>query len=128
MGPPHSGRLIEAGLTRRGPTGPGSPASPAPTVRCRGSAPSVGTLPAIMSLAAISPVTWIAAVCGLSAFAFLLIVVAPGRRMRSDSRRLDQEIETRLLLGEDPDELAEELDARAAQRPPVADLHPDDSA
>jgi hypothetical protein len=79
-----------------------------------------------MSLAAITVITWIAAVCGLSAFAFLLIVVAPWRRVRSESRRLDQEVETRLLLGENPDQLADELDTRGAPRPPVADLHPDD--
>ena len=91
-----------------------------------GSTRPVGTLPAIVSLAAITVITWIAAVCALSAVAFLLIVVAPWRRVRSESRRLDREVETRLLLGEDPEELAEELDARAAQRPPVADLHPDD--
>ena len=81
-----------------------------------------------MSLAAITPVTWIAAVCALSAVAFLLIVVAPWRRVRSESRGLDQEVQTRLLLGEDPNELAEELDAGAEERPPVADLHPDDPA
>ncbi len=79
-----------------------------------------------MPVLAIAPVTWIAAVCGLSAFVFLLIVVAPWRRVRAESRRLDDEVETRLLLGEDPEELAEELDARAAQRPPVADLRPDE--
>jgi hypothetical protein len=77
---------------------------------------------------AVTPITWIAAVCGLSAFAFLLIVVAPWRRVRSESRDLDQEVQTRLLLGEDPQELAEELDARAEARPPVADLHPDEPA
>jgi hypothetical protein len=82
-------------------------------------------------VAAIAVVTWIAVVCALSVFGFLLILVAPWRWLSSadrESRRLDTDIETRLLLGEDPDELAEELDARAAaRRSSVAELRPDES-
>jgi len=83
-------------------------------------------------LAAITVVTWIAVVCALSVVGFVLILVAPWRWLSSadrESRRLDKDVETRLLLGEDPDEIAEELDARAAaRRGAVADLHPDESA
>jgi hypothetical protein len=41
-------------------------------------------------------------VAGISAVALLVIVLAPSRRVRSESR-LDREVETRLLLGVDPD-------------------------
>jgi hypothetical protein len=82
-------------------------------------------------LAAITVVTWIAVVCALSVVGFLLILIAPWRWLSSpnrESRRLDKDIETRLLLGEDPEALAEELDARArARRASVAELHPDQS-
>jgi hypothetical protein len=53
-------------------------------------------------------------------------VAAPWQRVRADSRRLDRDVEARLLLGEDPDELAEELDEPVAPPSPVADLRPDD--
>jgi hypothetical protein len=83
-----------------------------------------------MVLATITVITWIAVVCGLSLLAFILILVAPWRWLSPsdpEARRLDRDIETRLLLGEDPDRLAEELDARSARRSSVAELHPDDS-
>jgi len=82
-----------------------------------------------MVLAAFTVITWIAVVCGLSLLAFVLILVAPWRWFTpgdSEQRRLDPDVETRLLLGEDPDQLAEELDARAAPASPVAELRPDD--
>jgi hypothetical protein len=41
-------------------------------------------------------------VAGMSAVALLVIVLAPSRRVRSE-QRLDREVETRLLLGVDPD-------------------------
>jgi len=84
-------------------------------------------------LAEVAVVAWIAVVCGLSVVAFLLILIAPwqwfgvGREDRRE-RRLDEDVETRLLLGEDPDELAAELDADAADRSPVAELRRDESA
>ena len=82
-----------------------------------------------MVLATITVITWIAVVCGLSLLALILILVAPWRWLSSsdpEARRLDRDIETRLLLGEDPDRLAEELDARSARRSSVAELRPDD--
>jgi hypothetical protein len=56
----------------------------------------------------------------------ILIAAAPWRRVRSESRRLDEDVETRLLLGEDPHELAEELDEETTPSSSVADLRPDD--
>jgi hypothetical protein len=41
-------------------------------------------------------------VAGISAVALLVIVLAPSRRVRAETR-LDREVETRLLLGVDPD-------------------------
>lgn len=42
-------------------------------------------------------------VCGLSIAGLVWIVVAPSRRVRAETG-LDPEVETRLLLGETPDE------------------------
>jgi hypothetical protein len=79
-----------------------------------------------MGVMAITAVTWFAVVGALSVVVLGLIVAAPWRRIRAESRRLDQEVEARLLLGEDPHQLAEELDERAAPPSGVADLRPDD--
>jgi hypothetical protein len=79
-----------------------------------------------MGVMAISAITWFAAAGALSVVILVLIVAAPWRRVRSESRRLDRDVETRLLLGEDPDELADELDERAPAPSPVADLRPDE--
>jgi hypothetical protein len=51
-------------------------------------------------------------VAGISAVGLLVIVLAPSRRVRSETR-LDREVETRLLLGVDPelDPLAEPVNA-----------------
>ncbi len=78
-----------------------------------------------MSLAAITVITWIAVVCGASLAILLLIVLAPWPRVREEPRRLDPDVETRLMLHEDPEALAEELDDVDAP-PPVADLRPDE--
>jgi hypothetical protein len=79
-----------------------------------------------MGVMAITAVTWFAVAGGLSVVVLVLIVAAPWQRVRADSRRLDRDVEARLLLGEDPDALAEELDERVAPPSPVADLRPDD--
>lgn len=44
-------------------------------------------------------------VVGASAATLLLIVIPPWRRVRAE-KRLDRDVETRLLLGEDPDEVS----------------------
>jgi hypothetical protein len=53
-------------------------------------------------------------VAGISAVALLVIVLAPSRRVRAETR-LDPEVETRLLLGVDPelDPLDEPADEHA---------------
>ncbi len=75
---------------------------------------------------AITAVTWFVAAGGLSVVVLVLIVAAPWRRVRAESRALDKDVEARLLLGEDPDELAEELDRRRTPTTPVSDLRPDE--
>jgi len=79
-----------------------------------------------MTLAAITVITWIAVVCVLSFVVLLVIILSPWPRVRNESRRLNRDVETRLLLREDPDELADELDRRADQQSPVADLRRDE--
>lgn len=69
---------------------------------------------------------WIVGICVLSAVVLLLIVIAPWRSVRGEGR-MDREVEARLLLGEDPDEIDRDLAAREAQRQrQVTDLRPDD--
>jgi hypothetical protein len=77
---------------------------------------------------AFSFVTAVAAVCALCVLGLVLAVVAPSRKIRQEAR-LDPDVEARLLLGHDPDEIDRDLQAEtaggAADAPaPVADLHP----
>jgi hypothetical protein len=57
----------------------------------------------------------------LAVVVFLLIVFAPWKSVR-DEPPLDDDIETRLLLGEDPTAVAIDADAAEDQRAPVHDL------
>jgi len=57
----------------------------------------------------------------LAAVVFLLLVIAPWKSVR-DEQPLDPDIETRLLLGEDPAQVAADADAAEARRAPVVDL------
>jgi hypothetical protein len=69
---------------------------------------------------------WVVGLCILSAVALLLIVVAPWKKVREEPG-LDDEAETRLLLGEDPDEIDRDLTEREAERRAgVSDLRPRD--
>jgi len=79
-----------------------------------------------MTLATITVITWIAVVCVLSFVVLLVIILSPWPRVGNESRRLNRDVETRLLLREDPDKLAEELDRRADQQSPVADIRRDE--
>ena len=79
-----------------------------------------------MTLATISVITWIAVVCGLSVVVLLAIILSPWPRLDHESRRLDDDVETRLLLHEDPEELADELDAAEDARPSVAEIRRDE--
>ena len=58
---------------------------------------------------------WILGICVLSVIVLILIVVAPWRGVRREPK-LDDEVEARLLLGEDPDEIDRDLAARETQR------------
>jgi len=69
---------------------------------------------------------WIVGVCVLSLIVLILIVVAPWRGVRREPP-LDDEVEARLLLGEDPDEIDRDLAGREARRRgQVTDLRPRD--
>jgi len=68
---------------------------------------------------------WIAALSVLSVIVLLLIVIAPWKRVR-DERPLDPEIETRLLLGEDPEEIDRDIASRQQGAAPVAELRRDE--
>lgn len=79
-----------------------------------------------MTLATITVITWIAVVCGLSFVVLLAIIVSPWPRLDRESRRLDDEVETRLLLREDPEEIAEEVDAEEGAPSSVAEIRRDE--
>ena len=67
---------------------------------------------------------WVAILVGVACLAVLVvIVVAPWRRIRSEPR-MSNDVESRLLLGEDPKEIAEEEDEEEAEGPsgPRADV------
>jgi len=77
-------------------------------------------------LVAMNWLPWIVGLCVLSVVILVLIVIAPWKNVRAEPG-LDDEAETRLLLGEDPDEIDRDLAAREAERRArVADLRPRD--
>jgi hypothetical protein len=60
---------------------------------------------------------WVAILVGVACLAALVvIVVAPWRRIRSEPR-IQKDVETRLLLGEDPKEIAEEEEEEDVEQP-----------
>jgi hypothetical protein len=73
---------------------------------------------------------WVAILVGVACLlALVVIVVAPWRPIRSEPR-IPSDVETRLLLGEDPKEIAEEQEGEKAERPSspraeVLDLDPE---
>jgi hypothetical protein len=74
---------------------------------------------------------WVAIVLGsLCLVALAIIVVAPWRKVRAE-HGLPDEVESRLLLGEDPKEIAEEEDhaepseSSASPRAEILDLDPE---
>ena len=73
---------------------------------------------------------WVAILVGVACLrALVVIVVAPWRRIRSEPR-MSNDVESRLLLGEDPKEIAEEEDEEEAEGPSgpraeVLDLDPE---
>jgi hypothetical protein len=71
-------------------------------------------------------VPWIVGLCIVSLGVLILILVAPWKSVRSE-RALDEEAETRLLLGEDPEQIERDLEAREAERRAgVSELRPRD--
>lgn len=74
---------------------------------------------------ALDTTTLIVGIVVLAVVGLLIIIVAPWGAVRSEPK-LDEEIETRLLLGEDPDEIDRELAARQEGAAPVAELRPDE--
>jgi hypothetical protein len=67
---------------------------------------------------------WVAILVGVACLgALVVIVVAPWRRIRSEPR-MSNDVESRLLLGEDPKEIAQEEDEEEAEGPsgPRADV------
>jgi hypothetical protein len=54
--------------------------------------------------------------CALLGIGLVLVVVAPWGHVRSDSG-LDREVQTRLMLGEDPDEIDRDLAQRSDEKP-----------
>lgn len=82
----------------------------------------------LQPLSPVLAVDWlpvVVALCALSVAVLVLIVVAPWQRVRREPP-LDEDVETRLLLGEDPAELDRELEARRQGAAPVAELRPDE--
>jgi len=73
---------------------------------------------------------WVAMLVGVACLgALVVIVVAPWRRIRSEPP-IRGDVETRLLLGDDPREIAEEEDEEEAEGPSgpraeVLDLDPE---
>ncbi len=69
-------------------------------------------------------VPWIVGLSIVSVVVLVLILVAPWKSVRSE-RGLDEEAETRLLLGEDPEAIERDLEAREAERRSrVSELRP----
>ena len=60
-------------------------------------------------------IPWIVGLCIVSLVLFVLILIAPWKSVREEGE-LDEEAQTRLLLGEDPDEIERDLAARDAER------------
>lgn len=76
-----------------------------------------------MTVVAADTVLWVGIVVVVATVALLLLLVAPWRSVRAEPQ-LDADVETRLLLGEDPATVAADVDAREAERAPVVDLDP----
>jgi len=79
----------------------------------------------VLSFLAVETAVWVVAVSVAVSLALLLIiVVAPWKDVREEPE-LDEETETRLLLGEDPEAIERDLEAREEERRQrVANLRP----
>ena len=72
-----------------------------------------------MSPLAFDVVPWLAGLFALLVAALALVVIAPWRDREHEA--LDPEVEARLLLGEDPEEIERDLEGRSPTAP-VTDL------
>jgi hypothetical protein len=71
-------------------------------------------------------IPWIVGLSIVSVVVLVLILVAPWKSVRAE-HGLDEETETRLLLGEDPERVEQDLEAREAERRArVSELRPRD--
>ena len=81
------------------------------------------------TLTGVLSVDWpplVGGICGLFAIAMIVLVIAgPSRRLREEAA-LDDEVQARLLLGEDPDEIDRDLEAREEENAPVSELRPEE--
>lgn len=64
-----------------------------------------------MVLAVDTAVLVIGLVCVVAALLLVAVIVAPWKSVR-DEKPMDRDVETRLLLGEDPRAIADDLDRR----------------
>lgn len=76
-----------------------------------------------MTVIGVDTVVWVGGLVVLAAVAVLLLVIAPWKSVRREPP-LDEDIETRLLLGEDPAKVAADADAADSRRAAVLDLEP----
>jgi hypothetical protein len=60
-------------------------------------------------------IPWIVGLSIVSVIVFVLILIAPWKSVREEGE-LDEEAQTRLLLGEDPEQIDRDLAAREAER------------
>ena len=75
---------------------------------------TAGTLPPV-TVTAVDTLVWAAGAVVIAAVALLLALLAPWRSVRDESP-LPPDVETRLLLGEDPDRVAADLGATTPSR------------
>lgn len=79
-----------------------------------------------MLIVAADWIPWIVGLFIVSLVVLVLILAAPWKSVRSEGE-LDEEAQTRLLLGEDPEEIERDLEAREAERRSrVSELRPRD--
>ena len=53
----------------------------------------------------------------------VVVIAAPWRGVREEPP-LDDDVQARLMLGEDPEEIEKDLEEEEAENAPVSDLHP----
>ncbi len=77
-----------------------------------------------MMLVATHWLAWTGCILGAVVLGLFVVLVAPWRRIRSEAP-LSDEVQARLLLGEDPADIDRDL-AAGDDPAPVSDLHPEE--